>query len=197
MSKKIILIPFLFFVAIVSAQDTLGNTLKDQFIDVVDKSNNYQEYKVIKRSKVNNLRSNVFDTIAALEQQIKGSKTEISEKNSKISSLEKDLNSTSQDLALSQKKENGITVFGIITTKTAYNSLMWSIIILLFVGLAFIIYKFATSHAVTKEAQLKLAETEIEFESHRQKSLEKEQKLRRKLQDEINKKRKGFNSSEL
>ena len=50
-------------------------------------------------------------------------------------------------------------------------------------------YKFYNSNTVTKEAQNNLTDVEQEFELHRKKSLEKEQKLRRKLQDEINKQR--------
>ncbi|WP_407267387.1 hypothetical protein R8G64_12630 [Tenacibaculum maritimum] len=42
---------------------------------------------------------------------------------------------------------------------------------------------------MTKEAKNNLAEIEQEFEEHRKKSLEKEQKIRRQLQDEINKQR--------
>ena len=67
---------------------------------------------------------------------------------------------------------------------------MWSIIGLLIIGLLFFIYKFKNSNAVTKEAKLKLAETEEEFDQHRQKKLEEQQQLRRKLQDEINKNKK-------
>jgi len=55
----------------------------------------------------------------------------------------------------------------------------------------FLGFKFKNSHAVTKEAQLKLAEIEIEFEAYRQKALEQHQQVRRKLQDEINKGKKG------
>ena len=100
-----------------------------------------------------------------------------------------ELRATKEDLALSREKENGIEVFGVITEKATYNTILWTIIAVLLIILAYLGYKFKNSHNVTKEAQLKLAETEIELETHRQKALEREQKLRRKLQDEINKKK--------
>ncbi|MFL0155057.1 hypothetical protein V2714_10940, partial [Tenacibaculum maritimum] len=65
----------------------------------------------------------------------------------------------------------------------------WGVITILFISLFFFIYKFKESSALTKEAKNNLAEIEQEFEEHRKKSLEKEQKIRRQLQDEINKQR--------
>jgi hypothetical protein len=43
---------------------------------------------------------------------------------------------------------------------------------------------------VTKEAKRKLEDIETEFEDHRRIALEREQKVRRQLQDEINKNKK-------
>ncbi|MAN59302.1 MAG: tRNA (guanine-N1)-methyltransferase, partial [Flavobacteriaceae bacterium] len=34
------------------------NTIEDQFNEVVDESNDYQDYKVIKKNKINKLRQN-------------------------------------------------------------------------------------------------------------------------------------------
>ncbi|MGB0950114.1 MAG: tRNA (guanine-N1)-methyltransferase, partial [Marinirhabdus sp.] len=74
--------------------------------------------------------------------------------------------------------------------KTTYKTIMWSIVTVLALLLLFFIYKFKNSHTVTKHAGLKLAETEAAFEAHRQKTLDRDSELRRKLQDEINKNRK-------
>jgi len=64
---------------------------------------------------------------------------------------------------------------------------MWGIIGVLAVLWLFFAYKFKSSNSITKEANTKLAETEQEFEEHRKRALEREQQVRRKLQDEINK----------
>ena len=40
-----------------------SNTLDAQFTDVIEKSNRYQDYKVVKIFKLNKLRKNVNDTI--------------------------------------------------------------------------------------------------------------------------------------
>ncbi|WP_290624935.1 tRNA (guanine-N1)-methyltransferase [Altibacter sp.] len=193
--KLTTLLPFLFCVFMIhaqeEAQETLTNSLEDQFVDVVDNSNNYQDYKVIKKTKINKLRENIMDSIAALETEIQTSETSLDQQKNKIASLTQELAKTQEDLALSRKKENGIELFGMLTEKSTYNTIMWSIILILLLALGFFIYKYKNSNSVTKEAQLKLAETEIEFEEHRQKAIEQQQQLRRKLQDEINKNRKS------
>ncbi|MAZ72588.1 MAG: hypothetical protein CMC70_05530 [Flavobacteriaceae bacterium] len=173
-----------------TTQENKPNTIENQFIDVVDGSNSYQEFKVIKKTEINNLRTNILDTVSAFKSKISTLNSEIDSQKNEIASLSQNLRKTEEDLALSQKKENGIEILGLLTQKATYNTIMWSIIGILVLALAFFIYKFKNSHAVTREAQLKLAETEIEFEKHRQTRIEEQQQLRRKLQDEINKNRK-------
>ena len=64
---------------------------------------------------------------------------------------------------------------------------MWSIIIALLVFLLVFIYKFKKSNVVTKMTKRALVDLENEYEEHRRVALEREQKVRRQLQDEINK----------
>ncbi len=68
---------------------------------------------------------------------------------------------------------------------------MWSIIGGLLALLLLFIYKFKNSNSITREANHNLAEIEEEFDDHRRTALEREQKVRRQLQDEINKQKKG------
>tara|TARA_R100000935_G_scaffold58415_2_gene95446 strand:+ start:134671 stop:135267 length:597 start_codon:yes stop_codon:yes gene_type:complete len=173
-----------------TTQENSPNTIENQFVDVVDGSNSYQEFKVIKKTEINKLRANILDTLGTFESKISALNTEIDTQKNEIASLSQNLSKTKEELALSQKKENGIEILGLLTQKATYNTIMWSIIGALLLALIFFIYKFKNSHSVTREAQLKLAETEIEFEKHRQTRIEEQQQLRRKLQDEINKNRK-------
>ncbi|QIE60814.1 hypothetical protein G5B37_14995 [Rasiella rasia] len=176
------------------AQDTSPSnnesTIENQLVDAIDKSNSYKEFKVIEKSKLARLRANILDSISSLEENITSLHSEIDTQKNEIASLTQSLKTTNENLTVSKKKENGIEIFGTITEKSTYNTVMWSIIGLLLLALGFFVYKFKNSHSITKAARLKLAETEVEFEAHRQKKLEEQQQLRRKLQDEINKNRK-------
>jgi hypothetical protein len=168
------------------AQD---NTIEAQFVRVIDMSNSYQEYKVIRRSKLATLRKNILDSLTALETAIQIKDAIITSQSSTISTLEVSLNSTQNNLNTSKAKEDNMALFGITTKKGSYNFILFSIISFLLLGLFLFILKFKNSNTITKETNHKLSEIEGAFENYRQKKLEDEQILRRKLQDEINKKK--------
>ncbi len=193
--KKILLLTFsLFLFALqLTAQDSIQvrkNTLNDQMTDAFDKSNSYQEYKVIKKTQLASLKRNILDSVSNLERRINTQESELKLQKSEIDSLRQNLKNTQQNLTSSKEKEDGIEIFGILTSKATYNSIMWFIILILLLISGFLFYRFLNSHKITNAAQLKMAEMEIELEDYRRNSLEREQKLRRKLQDEINKNRK-------
>ncbi len=193
--KKILVLtlPLFLFTLHATAQDSIQvrkNTLNEQMTDAFDKSNSYQEYKVIKKTQLATLKRNILDSVSSLEKKINTQESELSLQKNEIDSLRQNLQNTKQSLATAKEKEDGIEIFGILTSKATYNAIMWSIILILLLISGFLFYRFLNSHKITNAAQLKMAEMEIELEDYRRNSLEREQKLRRKLQDEINKNRK-------
>ena len=168
---------------------TPDNSIEAQFVEVIDKSNNYQKYKVIKRTKLAGLRKNILDSIELLENSIQQKDATIASQNNSITTLEVSLSNTQNNLETSIEKEGTISLFGITTKKGTYNFLLFSTIGVLLLGLLFFIIKFKNSNIITKQTNHKLNEIEQEFDSYRQKKLEEQQILRRKLQDEINKKK--------
>ncbi|WP_343329034.1 hypothetical protein [Polaribacter staleyi] len=166
-----------------------NNSIQGQFDKIYRTSTTYQVYKVISKDRYQRLKSNVLDSL-------KSSKKIISEKNNLLKAekdnIEKNKNllaKTKLDLDAALIKENSISIVGIQLSKTTYNLVVWSLIALLILSLSYYIFKFSRSNVLTKEAKNNLAEIEQEFEKHRKNTLEKEQKLRRQLQDEINKQR--------
>ncbi len=194
MKKILILVfPLFLFTLQLTAQDSIQihkNTLNNQMIDAFDKSNSYQEYKVVKKTQLATLKRNILDSVSNLERRITSQQNELNLQKQEVDSLSKSLKITQEKLAESKEKEDGIELFGILMSKSTYNAIMWGIIVLLLLIAGALFYRFLNSHKITNAAQLKMAEMEIELEDHRRNSLEREQKLRRKLQDEINKNRK-------
>lgn len=189
--KYPLLFVLLMTLSITIAQENTSpvNTLEGQFEEVIDKSNNYQEFKVIEKRKLAILQKNILDTVAGLESEILNKNETIATQRATISKLEGTLKDTNVNLAASMEKEDGIMLFGMLLNKNTYNTILWSIIGGLLLALFFFMYKFKNSNSITKEAKSKLAEVETEFEQHRAKKLEEIQLIRRKLQDEINKNR--------
>jgi len=185
MLKNIFL--FLILTASFFTTNAQDNTLDNQFTTITEKSNNYKEYKVVKKNKLNALHRNVLDTLATLQKKINVSSTEISTQKTEINNLNKELSSTKSELTISKEKEDGIYVFGMLTNKSTYNIVAISVIGILLLIIVVLFIKFRSSFQIIKITKDKLIETEEEFESFRQRSLEREQQIRRKLQDEINK----------
>lgn len=171
------------------AQET--QTLDSQFSEVIEKSNRYQDYKVVKIYKLNDLKKSVSDSINAFKTNLQKNQITIDRLEQTIDSLGQNLTNTQNALVESQKKEDGIYLFGSLLKKSTYNTLLWSIIGVMLLLTIFFVFRFKRSNSITKDALAKLSETEEEFESHRQRALEREQQIRRKLQDELNKQKKG------
>lgn len=169
------------------SQENNSQTIDTQISELIEKSNTYQSYKVIELSKLRVLQGNIRDSISALKTSIATSESVILEQNNKIDSITHQIEDLNLELAKTQDKVENISLLGIPTNKTTYNSIMWSIIIALLVISSILFFRFKKSHGDTKDAREKLEETEVELESLRKRSLEREQKVRRQLQDEINK----------
>jgi hypothetical protein len=177
--------------ASITAQQTVTeeNTLENQFDKIYRISTSYQTYKVISKEGYQKLKNNVLDSLNQIENTLSEKVSLLKTKESDIQRLNEKINKTQISLDASIKKENSISLFGLALNKTTYNSILWFLIIALLMGMLFFMYKFSNSNLLTKEAKHNLAEVEQELSQFRKKTLEKEQKLRRQLQDEINKQR--------
>jgi hypothetical protein len=164
-------------------------TLETQFDDIYRTSTTYQTYKVINKDKFQLLKLNVLDSLKISKQLVSEKENLLKTEKAIIKKTKATLSKTQQDLEIALNKENSISLFGIQLTKTTYNLTLCGLIAILLLGLLYFIFKFSKSNITTKKAENNLVEVEQEFENHRKKSLEKEQKLRRQLQDEINKQR--------
>ena len=74
--------------------------------------------------------------------------------------------------------------------KSLFKTILISIIAVLTILLLFFISKFKMSNSITTQVKLDLKALDEEFETHRKTALEREQKVRRQLQDELNKQKK-------
>lgn len=146
-----------------------------------------QRYEVIRIQWIEKLKNNTLDSLKAVHNTLNNTKAVVVKQNDEIATLKTNLATTQGALLQTNTEKDNMSLFGMQMSKGGYNGLMWSIIAGLLALALFFIYKFKNSNTITKEAKKALAETEEEFEEHRRIALEREQKVRRQLQDEINK----------
>ncbi len=169
------------------AESTGPKTIDEQFTEMVSSSNSFEDYKVIKKYKVAALQKNTKDRIDGLQKEIETLNTQIANQKSEVEKLNTSLASTQTTLENTNKEKDSMNFFGVQMTKGNYQTMVWSIAGILLLGLLLFIFRFKNSNALTRQAQHKLGELELEFDDYKRKALEKEQKLGRQLQDERNK----------
>ena len=199
MKKFITVLSFTFFLFISSAvlgqesetdapKPSLNNgTIESQFDYLYRKSSSYQEYKVVKKTFYQKIKGNVLDSMQALKKDLVDTKKLVEVQGNEIKSLKSDLLTTNDNLVSVTKEKDDIKFLGMPMTKASYNSLLWTIIFSLVALLLFFIFRFKSSNTITVQSKNLLNDTEKEFEAYKAKALEREQKVRRELQDELNK----------
>lgn len=169
-----------------------SGSIDSQFEYIFKKSGNFkgvngQKYEAVKYTSLLTLKAHVLDSLKTTYAKLNTSEETVENQKQEIESLKGQLQNTQTTLDETEAEKNSMTLFGMQLGKTNYNVLMWSIVAALFALLIFFILKFKGSNSLTRDAKLKLEEVEAEFEEHRRIALEREQKVRRQLQDEINK----------
>ena len=167
--------------------DTLS--LSKQFEKVYRRSSSYKDFKVIRKSTFQNLKKNTLDSIKIIDEKLKIE----SQKNTR---LEQEINSVAkirleQDLELSEAilEKNTIYFVGLKLRKNTFKIIIWSIFLILIILICYFAYKLKDGIKITSQAKKELTSVEKGFNSYKKKSLVRDQKLRRQLQDEINKQR--------
>ncbi|PWL38610.1 tRNA (guanine-N1)-methyltransferase [Flagellimonas aquimarina] len=169
-------------------------TLVGQFRELERKSGNYRangiRYEVIRLVDLNKIKTNIFDSINNANASIKELSATIARNKSEIDGLNAKLQETTNNLKNVTDEKDSMSFFGAMVGKGTYKLILWSIILGLLLFLLFFIYRFRNSNFLTHQAKTALADVEREYEDHRRRALEREQKISRQLQDELNKNKK-------
>ena len=166
-----------------------SGTIESQFEHINSISNNFQEYKVVRRTNLDKIKANVLDSLKVFKDQVGIVNKQLTEQKASLDQLNTQLTTSQTELQEALDMKDSFTFLGMYIHKSTYNTMMWGIVILLSVSLLVFIYRFKRNYSVTAEVKQNLAEIREEFELHRRNTLERERKLNRKLVDEMNKKK--------
>ena len=165
-------------------------SVENQFEYLYNKSNKYQQYKVVPSTWILKLKKNVSDSLKVSEIEINSNYKTINSQKKQIDSLNTSLATSKETISNLNNENQSISLLGLQIKKGLFKTIMFSIIGGLIALLVIFIGRFKNSNTVTKEVKSRLKETEEEFEAHRKTAIEREQKVRRQLQDELNKQKK-------
>ncbi len=130
------------------------------------------------------LWKNALDSLQLNQSKLKAAQNKLTIQNKTIDSLNNAITSAGQ---IQDNRNGEINLMGIIMSKTAYNLLVWGLVIVFGVT-AFVVVSQSGSYRREAKYRTKLyTELEDEFKAHKTKANEKEKKLARELQTERNK----------
>jgi septal ring factor EnvC (AmiA/AmiB activator) len=192
--KSVHLLVIAFFCTSLSFSQNTENEEQDQqpsavenLETVVDKSNNYQQYKVVEKVEINTAIDNVSDAFDSLSFEISSLKDSIQSQDKQIQSLNTEVSVLNKELSGLQNEKDEILFLEMPFTKSNYKTMTWSIMSVFIILLFLFIFKYNRSNLLTKEAKQNLKNLDADHENYKRISLEKQQKLGRELQDERNK----------
>ena len=129
----------------------------------------------------------VSDTLNFERKKVKPLQASVAGLKDSVATLHKQLASQEQNLNASTEKVDNISLLGIDMTKSAYNTLMWGLVIAFGAIAAFIVIR-SGSYSREAKYRVKLYEDlDEEYKTYKAKANDKEKKLARELQTARNK----------
>lgn len=199
-----------FFVLSVSVANAQGTTkegtaatdnLARQFNRLKANSNSYSEnnktYKVVDVSALDAFWKNVQETLEAREQKLKqaGVETEqnlvkaqedIAEQQEQLQALKQQYAAKEQEVQQNIHDVANLSVLGIDMNKQTFVILSFVVIITLLIVLAVIMMQYKSSKNVAVEKRKAYDDVNQEYDEYKKGAREKELKLKRELQTELN-----------
>ncbi|HKX87097.1 MAG TPA: hypothetical protein VJL37_10500 [Flavobacterium sp.] len=179
-------------ITVANAQEkaTITNSIAKQFDYILMKSESYQDLKIVKRKVIESLQQDVLGSISKIESELYSSKSVMSQQQNQISSLQNKLTATSATLSKYTNEGPKVTFLGIEFDQHVFATLFAVILFGSVIAVLFFALRYKKSNAVMAHSKSLLSELEEEYQNYKQKSIEREQKISRLLQDEINRQKK-------
>jgi preprotein translocase subunit SecF len=154
-----------------------NGTLSEQMNYVNERTRIYENYRAIREDIFQQMKNNAIDSLNSAKETITDLYATNYDLEETISDLNLQISSLGEERDEAVKNRDSLLFFGINMTKSAYNKLLWSIIIALFSLTIFVFLLFKRSHSVTRSALTDLEDIKREFEEFRRVAHENKEKL--------------------
>lgn len=172
-------------------RDTVKNTdpsLNGQYRFMLSRTRTSADgYKMVAGYRLDQLWKSVSDTLRKEKAEKKNIQQKLTEQEKTISYLKTEISGKEASLTENTNKVNEIRFLGIPFEKGTYNIIVWSVIGILAIALIIVIARSAKNVTEAKHRTQLYNEVAEEYQAFKAKSVEKERKLARELQDERNK----------
>ena len=131
-----------------------SGTIDSQFEYIYSVSNNFQEYKVVKRTNLDKLKSNILDSMVTMRKEVGDLKLLIVSEKDSIKNLNAILETAETEKQAAIDEKDNFSFLGMGIHKTVYSSMMWVLVAVLAGALAIFSFQYFTSFRKPKKIWL-------------------------------------------
>jgi len=149
--------------------DYKKGTIPEQLDILQSHTRIYEDFRAIREDIFQLVSKNITDTIALAKKRIKNLVGQVTKLNNRIDSINKSMEASKNSLDEMTRTKNSIHVLGLEVNKVTYNSVTWTIIVVLLVILTigYTIFKANINTAI--KAKSELLDLKKEYEDYKQK----------------------------
>jgi hypothetical protein len=169
--------------------DTVKNTdfsLNGQYRFMLSRSKSSYGAKLINPIRLDAVWRSVNDTLRKERAELKNAKAKVVEQEKTINNLKLEVSGKENILNDTTAKADEISFLGISFTKSTYNIIVWSMMVVLAISLLIVIARSTKNILEAKHRTQLYEEISSEYQAYKAKSNEQQRKLARELQDERN-----------
>jgi hypothetical protein len=162
-------------------------TLPNQLQSMVERAATQEDFRVIRNTALLQFQANLVDSLGRMRKEQTQQKTQLADLEVRLKKTEELLTQAEASYQEISTRRDSMSLLGLPVSKATYQSLM-GVLIAVFAALAgFFYFRFRSRDGVTSRVEKLLQETQEEFDQYKKRAIEREQKLKRELQDELNK----------
>jgi hypothetical protein len=172
-----------------SAADALNNdsqTLRERYLVMKMKSQNYQEYKVIKENILDGVWKIFLDSVDAKQAAIRKSQAEVNRLQGELTKTNETLKAKEDSMKDIVYASEHITVLGIDFDKGFFAGMVGVLMLIAALVVAGVVYTMKVLRKNLAEKEELANRINSEYEEYKRKAMDKQTKLSRELQNERN-----------
>jgi flagellar motility protein MotE (MotC chaperone) len=188
--KNMMICTLLAVTTLVYGQDTtkvVDRTLAGQYKEMLSKSSHFQDHRMVRSTRLANFYKNFTDSLNKEKRDNLTLRNELASQNQQIAILKDSLVQKDTALSNAQQETNSISLLGINLSKGSYNLIMWGLVFILAIAFAVVLFNSSSHRREARHRIERYDEIAEEYKNFKTRANEKEKKLARQLQDEINK----------
>lgn len=171
---------------LIGSSTSFSQTLEQQWGKMLESSENYQIYKVVKKTELADFWKSTNDSIRGYQKVLKRERAAMAGQQIEITQLKNQTKELNATLSQNETNKNSVSFLGIKANKFSYLSTLCLLLVIALFIIGFIYYLYTNSNVITSQKVNAHQLLSKAFDEYKLGKIEMERKLRRELQTQVN-----------